>query len=67
MSLTNGLVPLPDGETPPGAEKISLKKLYELFKDRKSHGLVSLQFLSALNLFFGGSIENSKNTISDLY
>ena len=58
---------MPDGETPPGAGKTSLKKLYELFEDTKSHGLVSLQFLSALNLFIGGSIENSKNAMSELY
>ena len=41
--------------------------MYDLFKDTKSYGLVSLQFLSALNLFFGGSIGNSKNTITELY
>ena len=28
------------------------KTLYEMFKDTKSHGLASIQFLSALNLFF---------------
>ena len=65
--MGNGRLPVPDGETPPGAGKTSLKKLYELFEDTKSHGLVSLQFLSALNLFIGGSIENSKNAMSELY
>ena len=65
--MANGRLPVPDGETPPGAGKTSLKKLYELFEDTKSHGLVSLQFLSALNLFIGGSIENSKNAMSELY
>ena len=53
---------MPDGETPQGVEKTSLKRLNELFKDKKFHGLVSLQFLSALNLFFGGRTENSKKT-----
>ena len=67
LLLTNGLLQVPDGETPTGVKKISLKKLSELFKDIKSHGFVSLQFLSALNFFFGGSIENLKNTISELY
>ena len=38
-----------------------------MFKDTKSHGLVSIQFLSALNLFFGGDVQLSKNTITDLY
>ena len=58
---------MPDGETPEGSEKISMKTLYELFKDTKSHGLVSLQFLSALNLFFVGDIRTSKDVITELY
>ena len=33
-------------------KKISMRTLYELFKDTKSHGLVSLQFLSVLKLFW---------------
>ena len=52
LLFTIGLLPVPDGETPTGTEKISLKKLYRFFKDTKSHGLVSLQFLSEPNLFF---------------
>ena len=67
LSLTNGLLPVPDGETPEGSEQISIKTLYELFKDTKSHGLVSLQFLFALNLFFGGVIQTSKDVITELY
>ena len=38
-----------------------------MFKDTKSHGLVSLQFLLALNIFFGGDIGLSKDTITELY
>ena len=57
LSLTNGLLPAPDAETYPGAEKISIKRLYELYKGTKSHGLVLLQFLSALNLFLDGNIQ----------
>ena len=49
--LTNSLLPVPDGETPEGFKKISLKTLYEMLKDTKSHGLVSLQFLSSLNIY----------------
>ena len=67
LSLTNGLLVVPDGESPPGSEKISLKSLYEMFKDAKSHGLVSLQVLSALNIFFGGDIRLSKDTITELH
>ena len=62
LPLTNGLLLVPDGETPEKSKKISMKTLYELFKDTTSHGLVSLQFLSALNLFFGGDIQTSKET-----
>ena len=36
-------------------------------KGKKCHGLVSLQFLSALNIFFGGDISLSKDTITELY
>ena len=60
-------MPIPDGETLDGSEKKSLKTLYEVFKGIKSHGLVSVQFLSALHLFFGGNVELSKDTITELY
>ena len=61
LPLTNGLLSVPDGKIPPGSEKISIKTLYEMFKDTKSHGLVSLQFLSALNIFFGGDVSLYNN------
>ena len=67
LPLTNGLLLVPDGETTEGPEKISLKSLYEMFKDTKSQGLVSLQFLSALNLFFARNIQTSKDVITELY
>ena len=60
LPLANGLLVVPDGEIPSCSEKISLKFLYEMFKDTKSHGLVLLQFLSALNIFFGWDIGLSK-------
>ena len=34
LPLTNGLLIVPDGETPDGTEKINLKLLYQMFKDR---------------------------------
>ena len=67
LPLTNGLLPVPDGGTPFDSEKISLKTLYEMFKDTKSHGVISLQFLSTLNIFFGDDIGLSKDTITELY
>ena len=33
----------------------------------KSHGLVSLQFLCALGIFFGGNISLPKNALTELY
>ena len=67
LPLTNGLLLIPDGETPNDSEKISLKNLYKMFKDTESHGLVSVQFLSALNLFFGRDIQRSKDTTTELH
>ena len=66
LPLTNGLLLVPDGETPERSKKISMKTLYELFKDTTSHGLVSLQFLLVLNLFVGGDIQTSKDVITEL-
>ena len=38
-----------------------------MFKDTKFHGIVSLQFLSALNIFFGRDVILSKELITELY
>ena len=48
-------------------KKISLKNLYKMFKGRESHRLVSIQFLSSLKLIFGGDVQLSKDTITELY
>ena len=66
LPLANGLLIVPDGDTPEGSEKVSLKLLYEMFKDTKSHGIVSLQFLCALNIFLGANISLSKNALTEL-
>ena len=65
--MTNGLLIVPDSETPEGTEKINLKLLYEMFKDIKSHGLVFIQFLCALGIFFGLHISKPKYSITELY
>ena len=67
LPLTNGLLVVLDGETLEGSKKISLKDLYEMFQGTKSHGLVSLQFLCALGIFFGGNISLPKNALTELY
>ena len=38
-----------------------------MFKDRESHRLVSIQFLSSPKLIFGGDVQLSKDTITELY
>ena len=48
----NGLLVVPDGEAPPGENKINMKQLYDLFKNTGSHGLVSLPFLELLLHYF---------------
>ena len=67
LSLRNGLLIVPDEEVPEGTEKINLKILYEMLKDTSSHGLVSIQFLSALGIFFGLDISTPKNAATELY
>ena len=67
FSLTNGLLVIPDEETPEGSKKVSLKDLYEMFQSTKSHGFVTLQFLCALDIFFGGNISLSKNALTEFY
>ena len=51
FSLTNGLLVIPDEETPEGSKKVSLKDLYEMFQSTKSHGFVTLQFLEEIFLY----------------
>ena len=67
VPLTNGPLPVPDRKTPDDSEKISIKTFYEIFKNKKSPRLFSLQILSALNIFFGGDISLSKDAITELY
>ena len=67
LPLTNSLLPALDGEAPDGTDKINLKNLYEMFRDTNSHGLVSLQFLDALGIFFGLDTFVPKNAITELY
>ena len=48
LPLSNELLAIPDGDAPPGENKVNMKQLYELFKNTKSHGLVSLPFLGLI-------------------
>lgn len=69
----NDLITALDGDIPdfikiklPG-QKISPHQLYEMFRGKKSHVLVSTQFLSALNIFLGGNLQISKNGMAEFY
>ena len=66
LPLTNGLLVVPDGEILEGSEKVSLIDLYEMFQGTKSHGLVSLQFLCAMDIYLK-AIFQSKNALTELY
>ena len=52
---------------PESEEKINSKQLLEMFKDTSSHGLVSLQFLCALGIFFRIDKSIPKSAITELY
>ena len=54
---------VPDGEVPDGEEKIDLRNFYEMFQDKNPHGLVSLQFLDTLGIFFGLDISIPKQAV----
>ena len=67
MPLTNGLSIVPDVDVPGGEEKINLKNLYEMFRYTSSLGLVSIQFLGVLGIFFGAGVRETKDAITELY
>ena len=67
LLLTNGLIIVPDGDVPEGEEEINFKNLYEMFRYTRSHGLVSIQFLDVLSIFFGIDLTQIKSTITELY
>ena len=48
-------------------EELNIKKLFEKFRTTNSHALVSSQFLSALNIFFGGDSELSRRFLTEFY
>ena len=67
LSFTNGLIIVLDEEVPDGMEKINLKNLYQMFKDKKSHRILSLHFLYSLGIFFGLRPSIQKYARTELY
>ena len=55
LPLTNGLLIVPDGETPDGTEKKNLKLLYQMFKDKFSRVSFYLVFFCTWNIFWASS------------
>ena len=66
---TNNLIIVPDGDATENSSKVNMKSLYDLFKNTKSHGLVSLPFLGSLLHFFESEkgLYLIKNTTTELY
>ena len=64
----NELLIVPDGDALPG-EKINLKHLYDLFKNKNSHGLVSVPFLGLLFHYFQDEhkLKLVKDATTELY
>ena len=48
-------------------KELNIKKLYEKFRDKNSHGLVSSLFLAGLNIYFGGDPEISRRFLTEFY
>ena len=67
LPLYNGLLVVPDGDVPSG-EKISIKQLYDLFKNIYSHGLVSLPFLGLIQYYLEKNDHSLiRNVTTELY
>ena len=67
LPYTTGLLLIPDFPGFVDGQKISVKKLYEEFHETIPHGIVTVPFLCALNLFFGRELNYSKKALSELY
>ena len=69
LSLSNGLLIVTNGDTPPGKYKINMKQLFDLFKNTKSLGLVSLPFLRLIQNYIEKTDDHSliKNATTEFY
>ena len=68
LPLSNGLLVIPDGDPPPGEDRVNMKNLYEMFKHTNSHGLVFLPFLGLLQYYLEkNDFSLIKNALTELY
>ena len=51
LPLSNELLVVPDGDAPPGEDRVNMKIFYEMFRYKNSHGLVSLPFLGVIQYY----------------
>ena len=67
LPLSNSLLIVPDGDAPP-EEKLNMRHLYQMFKNTKSHGNVSLPFPGLIQYYLGENDQTLiKNALSELY
>ena len=68
LPLSNGLLVIPDGDPPPGENRVNMKSLYEMFKHTNSHGLVSVPFLGLIQYYLlKNDFSLIKNARTELY
>ena len=51
LSLSNGLLIIPDGDALPGEDRVNMRSLDDMHRHTNSHGLVSLLFLGILQYY----------------
>ena len=64
----HNLLNVPPGINPPFIQKhdrLSPFEIHEKFNGSEAYGLISVQFLSALNIYFGGDKYTSQNVMSE--
>ena len=68
MSLSNRLLVKPDGDPPPGEDRVNMKSLCNMFRHTNSHGLVSLPFLGILQYYLEkNDFSLIKKALTELY
>ena len=67
LPLSNRLLVVPDGDPPPGEDRVNMKSLY-MFRHTNSHGLASLPFLRVLQYYFEkNDFALIKKSLTELY
>ena len=68
IPLPNGLLVIPDGDPPPGEDRVNMKNFYEMFRHTNSHGPVFLPFLGLIQYYLEKNDHSqTKNALTELY